>query len=390
MHLDRSYPPDTGANDFAYGAYTITIENNSVIMDYRDADYQDGNGSGGTDYQNPDLKIFYNHNDGHFYTDPGLTNRIDSYIAIWGQGNKSSGPRVPITVTNNFGEGEVKVGTSTVEAPCYQKWTVGEGDSIGAVSPQTINGLIYSFDSWSDDGAQTHVVTPALNDFGTFSFTASFDVAAPTQVTKFSIGGTIGDPVHLSWDVHTNSDVNYYIYRKVKHNGVMGQEEYVATVAHGTNSYDDDTWLLASNSVDLLFYDVRAHHIPSSTFAASHWEGAGYGEPNFKVLIDPDATASADRGSAADYSFTAHPNPFNPVTTMEFQLPTEGHVRLAVYDVLGRQVAELASGVHAAGIYSARWDASSVASGIYYARFVVTDDLGRVKYSKANKLLLMK
>jgi parallel beta-helix repeat protein len=95
--------------------------------------------------------------------------------------------------------------------------------------------------------------------------------------------------------------------------------------------------------------------------------------------------------TADDFDLKAnYPNPFNPITTMEFQLPTEGHVRLAVYDVLGRQVAELASGVHSGGVYSARWDASSVASGIYYARFVVTDELGRVKYSKVNKLLLMK
>ena len=40
--------------------------------------------------------------------------------------------------------------------------------------------------------------------------------------------------------------------------------------------------------------------------------------------------------------------------------------------------------------YSVRWDASSVASGIYYAKFTVTDGLGNVHYSKVNKLLLTK
>ena len=53
-------------------------------------------------------------------------------------------------------------------------------------------------------------------------------------------------------------------------------------------------------------------------------------------------------------------------------------------------VAELASGVQQAGYYSTRWDALSVASGIYYARSFVTDGIGEVQYKKVNKLLLMK
>ena len=40
----------------------------------------------------------------------------------------------------------------------------------------------------------------------------------------------------------------------------------------------------------------------------------------------------------------------------------------------------LASGVHSAGHYSVRWDASYVASGIYYARFNVTDEVGKAVY----------
>ena len=56
----------------------------------------------------------------------------------------------------------------------------------------------------------------------------------------------------------------------------------------------------------------------------------------------------------------------------------------------GRRVAELASGVQHAGYYSRWWDALSVASGVYYARFIVSDEIGGVQYAKVNKLLLMK
>ena len=85
-----------------------------------------------------------------------------------------------------------------------------------------------------------------------------------------------------------------------------------------------------------------------------------------------------------------YPNPFNPSTTLEYQLPEEGNVKLAVFDVLGRQVAELASGMQQKGSYSVRWDATSVASGLYYARFTIIYGIGNVRFTKINKLLLMK
>ena len=60
-----------------------------------------------------------------------------------------------------------------------------------------------------------------------------------------------------------------------------------------------------------------------------------------------------------------YPNPFNPSTTIEYQLEKAQPVRLAVYDVLGRQVAVLADGVQPAGTFHADFDASNLASGMY-------------------------
>ncbi len=79
QHLDRNgCPPGTGSSYFAYGAYTITIQNHSAIMDYRDADYEDGGGSNnfGTGYTTADLKIYYNAADGVFYKNDSLTRPV--------------------------------------------------------------------------------------------------------------------------------------------------------------------------------------------------------------------------------------------------------------------------------------------------------------------------
>jgi len=85
-----------------------------------------------------------------------------------------------------------------------------------------------------------------------------------------------------------------------------------------------------------------------------------------------------------------YPNPFNPTTQFNFALPEPATVSLVVYDVLGRRVAELADGHHEAGYHSTIWNATDQASGVYFARFVVTSSSGEVKYSKVNKLVLMK
>jgi hypothetical protein len=87
-----------------------------------------------------------------------------------------------------------------------------------------------------------------------------------------------------------------------------------------------------------------------------------------------------------------YPNPFNPSTQFNFDLPEAANVSLVVYDVLGRQVVELANGLFEAGYHAATWNVpqGGTASGVYFARFTATKPSGEVAYSRINKLILMK
>ncbi len=99
-------------------------------------------------------------------------------------------------------------------------------------------------------------------------------------------------------------------------------------------------------------------------------------------------------GSAAlPHSFAVHPNypnPFNPATSIRYDLPEASHVSLVVYDVLGREVVELVNGMQDAGFKSVEWNAAGVASGVYLARFTAMDGNGSVKLAKLMKLVLAK
>ena len=63
-----------------------------------------------------------------------------------------------------------------------------------------------------------------------------------------------------------------------------------------------------------------------------------------------------------------YPNPFNPTTTIRFGVPRPGRVRLVIYNVLGQKVETLMEGALPPGWHVVHWDASSLASGVYFYR----------------------
>jgi subtilisin family serine protease len=83
------------------------------------------------------------------------------------------------------------------------------------------------------------------------------------------------------------------------------------------------------------------------------------------------------------------PNPFNPVTTIAYDLPQSVNVRLVIYDVQGREVVELVSETQPAGRHEIVWDGrnasnETVASGVYFYRLVAAD------FVQTKKMVLLK
>jgi hypothetical protein len=79
-----------------------------------------------------------------------------------------------------------------------------------------------------------------------------------------------------------------------------------------------------------------------------------------------------------------YPNPFNPTTSIQYQLPEGSNVKVVVYDALGKQVAVLVNGYQNAGTYTTNFNASNLASGIYFYRMEAGN------FVKVNKMLLLK
>jgi len=86
-----------------------------------------------------------------------------------------------------------------------------------------------------------------------------------------------------------------------------------------------------------------------------------------------------------------YPNPFNPSTKLKYQLPVDSRVTLKVYNVLGQVVATLADETQSAGYKTVEWNASNVASGVYFYKLetVGTSDHDK-SFTQVKKMLLLK
>lgn len=78
------------------------------------------------------------------------------------------------------------------------------------------------------------------------------------------------------------------------------------------------------------------------------------------------------------------PNPFNPTTTISYNLPKSGLVNLVIYDVLGKEIKRLVSEYKQAGSYKINFDASALASGVYFYSLRAND------FVSTKKMLLLK
>ena len=79
-----------------------------------------------------------------------------------------------------------------------------------------------------------------------------------------------------------------------------------------------------------------------------------------------------------------YPNPFNPSTKISFSIPKAGNVKLAVFDILGKQVTELVNGFKQAGTYDINFNASNIASGVYFYK------IESGSFTEVKKMLLVK
>ena len=112
-------------------------------------------------------------------------------------------------------------------------------------------------------------------------------------------------------------------------------------------------------------------------------------------LVIEQATTSISNHNQLPNSFRLlknYPNPFNPITTIQYELPERSDVQIIIYDLLGRKIASLLSETQEAGIQSVQWNATNVPSGMYFYQIRVydPDEVGTGEFVQTRKMVLLK
>lgn len=134
-------------------------------------------------------------------------------------------------------------------------------------------------------------------------------------------------------ELDLNSTRMYYLTELLTGEVVSGLPSELASISMDLPAYSTSLYLLQDTVVTVMPLEVASSNLPR----------------NFSLSQN-------------------YPNPFNPVTVIAYTLPTDNITRLAVYDLMGREVLNLVSEYQSAGSYSVRYSGKELASGVYLYR----------------------
>ncbi len=149
---------------------------------------------------------------------------------------------------------------------------------------------------------------------------------------------------------------------------------YVVTGSHNWSSAAENT----NNENTLIINSKRIANLFLQEFKARYIEAGG------KDSIILSVKKTDDNIPASFALFQNYPNPFNPSTTIQFHIANRELVSLTVFDILGREVSTLVNEHLAPGVYTIKWNAAQLSSGVYFYR------LQAGNFVQTKKLLLQK
>ena len=222
-------------------------------------------------------------------------------------------------------------------------------------------------------GSAIVTITATDGEFTTEAIIVQFDEQVAVELSSF-VGEVIEERVVLNWA--TASQTNNAGFRVLRSTD-RETYEVVSELIVGAGTTDqlmDYTFEDASlPAVERVYYVLEQIEI----------DGTVHRSNPIEVLL------GARFLLPTEFSSSVYPNPFNPSTTISYDLPVDADVSVVIYDALGQEIRRLVSEYRTAGRYSVRWDAQdhlgrSVGSGVYIAKIKAG------QHTALQKMLLLK
>jgi M6 family metalloprotease-like protein len=208
--------------------------------------------------------------------------------------------------------------------------------------------------------------------------------ASPSKPQNLTVTVSANLHPYLSWTANQEPDLNGYVVDKYV--TFPPGWQYLTTRSSSQNYYEDLTETICPPGQQCqtghwVRYRVKAvdntQKVSVPSDSVMQMVLGGYPD---KISVD-----SPNSEKPTEYSLMQnYPNPFNPTTTISYSVPKNGLVTLKVYDILGKEVAELVNETKETGNYSVTFNASELPSGIYF--YTLTSG----NFMATKKLILLK
>jgi hypothetical protein len=201
-------------------------------------------------------------------------------------------------------------------------------------------------------------------------------VAAPNNLTA-TLSSTKVNHVELSWQDNSTNELGFILERKIGDGSSAAPYSVLDTLTAGVTAYEDS--LLSDTTT--YTYRVKAFN----SFAQS-----GYSNQVSITTVISAIVREIGLEIPKDYALLQnYPNPFNPSTTIRFALPTNAQVEIKLFNAIGQEVELILSAEFNAGTHEAVFNASNLASGIYFYMIKALGSNGN-NFNATKRMILMK
>lgn len=185
--------------------------------------------------------------------------------------------------------------------------------------------------------------------------------SAPTDLSSEIYNDADGTWIDLTWtDDPVNNEFSYNLQRRVIIADSTSDWATIANPDSAENTYRD-TELYFANGVEWE-YRLRAEN--------------PVGESAWVEIMTASSTDRIASGLPTEFKIVgAYPNPFNPITNIQYEIPEQMNTKIALYSVTGSELTVLREGQFAAGKYTLQLDMSDFSSGVYLIRIISGDKM---------------
>lgn len=268
------------------------------------------------------------------------------------------------------------------------------GNSLSQAD-QDDNGLMSIAEIWAWESAKdSRSSLPQYSDPGNIGSTVYIDIP-PSAPKNIGLAGWWGEHPTLYWDSNPEIDkASYEVYRRTRPYG--GQwSSWAKKVETSDTMWTDYGFVLEKPGTGNVQYFVKAKDQSGQRSEASETVGTIGNSYGIGQLSMQDQQKKTSLLPAKYILAQNSPNPFNPVTTIRYQLPEVSNVTIQVFNVRGSHVITLRNSIQGAGYHQIQWNGldkngNHVSSGTYFYHLTARSQESAKAYQKTLKMLYVK